>query len=45
MGPLFPADPYHWLDANAFIHAKNGPYNFEMALVFGAGWKRRPGMV
>jgi hypothetical protein len=31
MGPLFPADPCHWLDANVFIEAKNGPYNFDMA--------------
>jgi hypothetical protein len=31
MRKLFPADPYHWLDANAFIQAKNGPYSFEMA--------------
>jgi hypothetical protein len=31
MGSLFPADPYHWLDANVFIEAKNGPYSFDMA--------------
>src|SRR5579864_3868468 len=24
-------EPYHWLDSNVFIQAKNGPYGFEFA--------------
>jgi hypothetical protein len=31
---LFPAEPYHWLDTNAFIQSRNGPYPFDMAQGF-----------
>jgi hypothetical protein len=30
MKTLF-GEPFHWLDSNVFIQAKNGPYGFEIA--------------
>src|SRR6266404_3186349 len=30
-GSLFPDAPYHWLDCNIFVEAKNGSYSFDIA--------------